>query len=87
MVIEQTSQESHGFVKTFPVVDEDATGGNNANTPAEWGWWFEIEIDCRCAIIVDFSDGGEMGDRHAAADEVVGDKEVVAFNEYSLNWP
>ena len=87
MVIKQISQESHGFVKIFPVVDEDAAGGNNANTSAEWSWWFEIEIDRRCAVIVDFSDTGEMGDRHTAADEVVGDKKVVAFNSYSLNWP
>jgi hypothetical protein len=42
MLIEQTSQESHGLVKTGAC--GGLNRGNNANTSAEPRWWFESEI-------------------------------------------
>jgi hypothetical protein len=86
-IIDHRSQEGRDLVETLTVEDEETRGGNNTNTSAEWSWWFEIESDCRCTVIVDFNDTGEMCDRHTAAGEVVGDEKVVAFNGYPLNWP
>jgi hypothetical protein len=87
MLIEQTSQESHGLVKTGAIDGGGLDRGNNANTSAERRRWFEIESNCRYSAIADFSDTGEMGDRHAMAREAVGDDKVVAFNGYPLDWP
>jgi len=86
-IIDHRAQEGRDIVETLTVEDEETRGGNNANTSAEWSWWFEIESDCRCTVIADFNDTGEIGDRHTAAGEVVGDEKVVAFNGYPLNWP
>jgi hypothetical protein len=87
-IIDQRSQEGRGLVETLTVEDEKALRGrNDANTLTERSRRFEMEIDCRRINAEVLSDTGKMGDRHAAACEVVGDDNVLAFNGYPLNLP